>query len=163
MRIRSTQSNIYPSCYRNKFFFRYRHRHRYRFMMKAQTILTFFLIKQFYCYVYDEKYPIILSTSQDLSELQGVTLDTDHFGFNLDLDVGSKHLWVGAPKGASPSNDNEVPGTLHTCDLNIRNPGSCKILPDTAVSGNEDVNGQLYGISVNTVNSKARGTTEVDI
>ena len=92
-----------------------------------------------------------------------MTLDTDHFGFNLDLDVGSKHLWVGAPKGVSPLNDNEVPGTLHTCDLNIRNPGSCKTLPDTVVSGNEDVNGQLYGISVSTVNSKAKGTTEVDV
>ena len=130
--------------------------------MKTQTILIFFLIKQLCCYVYDEKYPFILSTSQDLSELEEVSLDTDHFGFNLDLDVGSKHLWVGAPKGVSPLNDNEVPGTLHTCDLNIRNPGSCKILPDTVVSGNEDVNGQLYGISVNTVNSKAKGTTEVD-
>ena len=131
--------------------------------MKTQTILIFFLIKQLCCYVYDEKYPIILSTSQDLSELEGVALDTDHFGYNLDLDVGSKHLWIGAPKGVSSLNDNEVPGTLHTCDLNTRNPGSCKVLPDTVVSGNEDVNGQLYGMSVNTVNSKAKGTTEVDI
>ena len=131
--------------------------------MKVQTISTFLLIKQLCCYVYDEKYPIILSTSQDLSELEGVALDTDHFGYNLDLDVGSKHLWIGAPKGVSSLNDNEVPGTLHTCDLNTRNPGSCKVLPDTVVSGNEDVNGQLYGMSVNTVNSKAKGTTEVDI
>ena len=126
--------------------------------MKVQTILTFILIKRFYCYVYDEKYPIILSTSQDLSKLEGVTLDTDHFGFSLDLEKSSKYLWVGAPKAVSPLNENETPGTLHTCNLNVQ---TCNVRPDNSLSNNEDGNNQLFGISVNTVSSKSKGTSEV--
>ena len=130
--------------------------------MKFRTIFTFLCIKHCSCYVYDEKYPIVLSTSQGLPDSKGVILDSDHFGFNLDLEGTSKQLWVGAPKGASSINNIETPGTLHTCNLNNQNPGSCKILPDTVVSENENATGQLFGISVNTVNSKSKGTIEVD-
>ena len=129
--------------------------------MKFRTIFTFLCIKHSSCYVYDEQYPIVLSTSQGLPDSKGVTLDSDHFGFNLDLEGTTKQLWVGAPKGASSINDNETPGTLHTCTLNSQDPGACKTLPDTVVSGNEDATGQLFGISVNTVNSKSKGTTEL--
>ena len=79
----------------------------------------------------------------------------------MDLEQSSKHLWVGAPKAVSPQNANETPGTLHTCNLNIQTPSTCNVRPDNSLYTNEDGNNQLFGISVNTVSSKSRGTSEV--
>ena len=124
--------------------------------------ILLFVIKQYSCYVYDESYPIVLTTTQSLPDSGGVRLDTDHFGFSLDLDKASKYLWIGAPKGASLTNDVETPGTLHTCNLNAQNP-RCNPRPDNSVSSNEDGNNQLFGISVNAVNSKSKGTSEVSM
>ena len=126
--------------------------------MNIKTLIILLGIEICRCYVYDEDYPIVLTTTQDLSGSDKVTLDTDHFGFSLDLEKSSKYLWVGAPKAVSPLNENETPGTLHTCNLNVQ---TCNVRPDNSLSNNEDGNNQLFGISVNTVSSKSKGTSEV--
>ena len=126
--------------------------------MNIKTLIILLGIEICRCYVYDENYPIVLTTTQDLSGSDKVTLDTDHFGFSLDLEQSSKYLWVGAPKAVSPLNENETPGTLHTCNLNVQ---TCNVRPDNSLSNNEDGNNQLFGISVNTVSSKSKGTSEV--
>ena len=126
-----------------------------------RTLIILFGLEICSCYVYDENYPIVLTTTQDLSRSDKVSLDTDHFGFSLDLEQSSKYLWVGAPKAVSPQNEKEIPGTLHTCNLNVQNPSICNVRPDNSLYTNEDGNNQLFGISVNTVSSKSKGTSEV--
>ena len=115
-------------------------------------------------YVYDQKYPIVVTSNQALPETkEGVTLSTDHFGYSLDLTKYSNSipsLWVGAPKGISSRNRTGISGALHTCNINVQSP-RCDARSDIFGSNEEDFYDQLFGITVNTVNSKLQGTTEV--
>ena len=132
-------------------------------------LLIFILLlsaQQLNGYVYDQKYPIVLTTNQVLPETkEGVTLTTDHFGYSLDLAKNSNSipsLWVGAPKGVTSRNRRSISGALHTCNIDVQNP-QCDPRPEIFDSNNEDFNDQLLGITVNTVKSELQGSTEVNL
>ena len=123
-------------------------------------------VPQFNGYVYDQKYPVVLTTNQVLPETkEGVTLTTDHFGYSLDLAKYSNSipsLWVGAPKGVASRNRRGITGALHTCNIDAQNP-RCDPRPEIFGSNNEDFYDQLFGITVNTVKSELQGSTEVNL
>ena len=129
------------------------------------TYITFVLIQTCNAYVFDEDYPIILTSSQRKTETNSELYHTDHFGFSLDLAKypTSSWLWVGAPKGISYENGgNIISGTLNACNLNSENP-FCE--GRQASVGNSNVNDnftdQLFGITVNTVRKSSSQKPQV--
>ena len=131
------------------------------------TYVIFALTQMCNAYVFDEDYPIVLTSNQktttEINEEHNY--NTDHFGFSLDLAKYSTStwLWVGAPKGISYENGgNIISGTLNACNLNSENP-FCE--GRQASVGNSNVNDnftdQLFGITVNTVRKSSSQKPQV--
>ena len=129
------------------------------------TCLTFVLIQMCNAYVFDEDYPIILTSSQRKTKTNSDFYHTDHFGFSLDLAKypTSSWLWVGAPKGISYENGgNTLSGTLNACNLNSETP-FCESRQTSVGNSNKKDNftNQLFGFTVNTVTKSSSQKPQV--